>query len=355
VKSFRKAHPRAGARPGTLVIPPDAPAPRLFLMRYSADRFEEGELQGPGDLPTNAPDGSVLWLDVRGFGDEAMIRAIGQRFDMTALAIEDAVNAPQRPKSERYAAHHLVISRVPLLEGDEEILLPQVCLVVGERYVVSFEERSFGLFDAVRERLREGAGPIRAAGADYLAYTLIDAMVDRYYPLAEELSNELDDIEDTLLEDPEDSSLARLRVVRQRLVMARRIASPQREMVTMLQREPSPYMGEQVRDFLRDTVDHISQVAELLDASRDVATALSAELLSMIAQRTNETMKVLTLMASLFIPLTFIAGVYGMNFENMPELHARAGYFAVLGVMAVLATGMLFYFRRRGWLGRRGR
>jgi magnesium transporter len=353
VSSFHKAHPSAGARPGTLVIPPDAEPPRLFVMRYSAEAFEERELKGPEEIPGDPPPGTILWLDVRNFGDEQLIRAIGQRFQITALALEDAINAPQRPKSELYAAHQLVISRVPLVKPGGQLSLPQVCLVIGERYLVSFQERYFGLFEPVRDRLREGAGrPIRTAGPDYLAYALIDAMVDRYYPFAEELSGELDDIEDSLMEEREASTMTRLRQVRRRLVMARRIAFPQREMVVALQSQQSPFVSTEVREYLRDTGDHISQVAELLDASRDTALALADELLSMMAQKTNEIMKVLTLMASLFIPLTFIAGVYGMNFENMPELRTRDGYFAVLGVMIVVAVGMLVFFRRRGWLGR---
>jgi magnesium transporter len=353
VSSFQKAHPAAGARPGTLVIPPDAPRPRLYLMRYTPETLEERELERGEELPAIPPPGTVLWLDVRGFGDEALMRAVGDHFAMTALALEDAINAPQRPKSERYAAHQLVISRVPLVEVGVPLSLPQVCLVIGDRYVVSFQERYFALFEPVRQRLREGVGrPIRNSGPDYLAYALIDAMVDRYYPFAGELSNELDDIEDTLLDEAEEATLARLRQVRRRLVMGRRIASPQREMVAALQREESPYVTRQVREFLRDTSDHVAQVAELLDASRDAAIALSDELLSMTAQKTNEIMKVLTLMASVFIPLTFIAGLYGMNFEHMPELHAAWGYSAVLVAMTLVAGGMLFYFRRRGWLGR---
>jgi len=356
VTSFHKLHPSAGARPGTLVIPAHAPAPRLFLFRYDAEALEEREVGREEELPAVPPAGTVLWLDVRGFGDEGLIRAVGQHFGLTPLALEDAVNAPQRPKSERYAEHQLVVSRVPLAEAEGAISLPQVCLVFSERYLISFQERYLGLFEPVRERLRGGVGrPIRRSGPDYLAYALIDAMVDRYYPFAEELSNELDDIEDTLLEEGEGATLTRLRRVRRRLVMGRRVAWPQREMVAALQREESPYVSVQVREYLRDTSDHISQVAELFDASRDSAAALSDELLSMTAQKTNEVMMVLTLMASVFIPLTFIAGIYGMNFEHMPELRTRWGYFLVLGLMGALASSMLVYFRRRGWLGRRRR
>ena len=170
--------------------------------------------------------------------------------------------------------------------------------------------------------------------------------------MGEALSTELDDIEDGLIDAKEQESLSRLREARRQIVMARRIAGPQREMVLALQRDTTPYVTPQVHEYLRDTGDHISQVAELLDASRDVAAALAAELLSMIAQRTNETMKVLTLMASIFIPLTFIAGIYGMNFDNIPELHMPGAYPTVLGLMGIVAAGMLVYFYRKGWLGR---
>jgi magnesium transporter len=357
MSSFHKAHPSAGARPGTLVIPANAPRPRLFVIEYTAERLEEREIAGVDALPAiPLPTGAVLWLDVRGFGDESLIRAVGARFGMTALALEDAINAPQRPKSELYASHQLLIARVPLVDDRGALTLPQVCLVLGERYVLTFQERYFGLFDPVRERIRDGVGrPLRSSGADYLAYALVDAMVDRYYPVVERLSNAIDDIEDRLLDEPEESSLTRLRQVRRRLGMLRRIALPQREMVSALQRESSPYVGPQVREFLRDTGDHIAQIAELVDASRESAAVLSEESMSMIAQKTNEVMKVLTLMASLFIPLTFIAGIYGMNFDDMPELHSSWGYSAVLSLMLLLAAAMLFYFRRRGWLGSGGR
>ncbi|MEZ5284346.1 MAG: magnesium/cobalt transporter CorA [Vicinamibacterales bacterium] len=350
-RSFHKAHPAAGSRPGTLVIPPGSPPPRISVMRYSAESIEEWSLAGPDELPREFPEGTVTWVDVQGYGDEAAVRAIGAHFELSPLALEDAINAPQRPKSEIYSGYHLVISRVPIVDG-QHLRMPQVCFVVGERVLVSFQERPLGLFDPVRERLRLRVGPMRRAGSDYLCYALIDTMVDRYYPVVEALSNELDDIEDSLLEDAESDVLARLRTVRRRLVLVRRIGAPQREMVASLQRDPSQWVSPQVREYLRDTQDHISQIVELIEASREMATALADELLSLVGQKTNEIMKVLTLMASIFIPLTFIAGIYGMNFENMPELHEPRGYFFVLAVMAVVAGGMLWYFYRRGWMGR---
>jgi len=348
---LRKRHPASGSRPGTLAIPEKAPPPRLHLTRYDAASVEEREVARVSDLPENGPPGTVTWVDVRGLGDEAVLRAIGSRYGMSALALEDAVNAPQRAKSELYAQHHLVISRVPLPSG-RGLEVPQVCFVVGEAVLLTFQERPLGLFDPVRERIRAGIGPIRSAGADYLAYALIDTMVDRYYPVAGDLADRLDAVEERLYEGREEEVIGELRRVRSQLVLLRRIGWPQREMVNALLREQSPFVRPEVQGYLRDTHDHIAQIAELVDSSRDHAAALSDEIQSLIAQRTNEVMKVLTLMASVFIPLTFIAGVYGMNFENMPELRTRIGYFVVLGLMAVVATGMLAYFWRRGWVRR---
>jgi len=354
--SFHKAHPQAGSRPGTLVIPPGSPKPALFLMRYSADALEERVLASPADIPASFSDGSVTWIDVRGYGDERVIRDIGSRFDLSALALEDAVNAPQRPKSEVYGSHHLVISRVPVVDGRGDMTMPQVCFVTGRNWLLTFQEQPFGFFEPVRERLRDATNrPIRTSGADYLTYALVDTMVDRYYPVLEGLSDALDGLEDQLLKESEDVTQEQLRLTRRRLVMIRRIAAPQCEMVRDLLQRPSPYLSDQVRTFLRDTLDHISQTAELGDALRETAGALSNEVLSMVAYRTNEVMKVLTLMASIFIPLTFIAGIYGMNFDNMPELRQHYGYAFALAIMASVAGGMTVYFRRRGWMGRRGR
>lgn len=326
----------------------------MTMICYGPDTLTEQPVATPADLPREFPEGTVTWIDVQGYGDEEIIRAIGAHFRLSPLALEDAINAPQRPKSEVYADHHLIISRVPIVDGDN-LMLPQVCFIIGARVLVTFQEKPLGLFNPVRERLRAGLGPMRRSGPDYLAYALIDTMVDRYYPVAEALSGDLDAIEDALLDDAESELLNRLRRARRRVVMLRRIGQPQREMVGNLQRDPSPWFSPTTREYLRDTHDHIAQIVELIDASRDMASALADELLSLVGQKTNEIMKVLTLMASIFIPLTFIAGIYGMNFENMPELRAPRGYFGALTAMSLVALGMIIYFKRRGWIGRPSR
>ena len=209
----------------------------------------------------------------------------------------------------------------------------------------------------MRQRLREGLGPIRASGPDYLAYALLDALVDRYYPIVEALAHDLEDLEDDAIgTSPDPGVLERIHENRRRLVVLRRVARPQREAVRELASAESPFVSPEVRIFLRDTNDHISQVVELADSSHEMSVGLVEIYLSNVGQRTNEIMKVLTLMASIFIPLSFIAGVYGMNFDHMPELHGRFGYPIVLAIMSGVAAGLLLYFRRRGWIGRgRGR
>jgi magnesium transporter len=303
------------------------------------------------ELEAFADTETVTWIDVQGMGDEATLRRIAEIFGIHPLALEDAVNAPQRAKSEVYPDHQLVIARAPLLEGDR-LGVPQVCFLVGRRYLVTFQDRYFGFFDPVRARIREGVGPIRNSGADYLAYTLIDAIVDRYYPVVEEISRDLDTLEDDVLEEPVPEDLARLHHIRRDIATLRRVAWPQRDTLEALVRSESPFLGEEARSYLRDTNDHMGQIGGRLDFCREVAVGLTDLHLSTMGHRQNEIMKVLTLMASIFIPLTFIAGIYGMNFENMPELQSRVGYFVVLGIMVVLALALVAYFRHRGWLGR---
>jgi magnesium transporter len=352
---FHKHHPEAGSRPGTLAIPAGSPPTRVHVVRYSPDSLETRELSDLGDLRGLIGGPGTTWIDVRGLGDERALRAVGEAFGLHPHALEDAVNVPQRAKSELYEGYQLVIARVPELDPDGVLRTPQVCFVIGEHWLLTFQERFFGFFEPVRERLRAAVGPIRELGPDYLAYALIDTLVDRYYPLAEDLSQELENLEDEIVEEPDSALLARIHQIRRSLVVLRRVGWPQREAISVLLREHSPYVSDQVRVYLRDTLDHIAQIVELVDATRDHAAGLSEIYLSNVSQRTNEVMKVLTLMATIFIPLTFIAGIYGMNFENMPELHSPWGYFAVLTLMGGVAAAMLGYFRYRGWLGRRRR
>ncbi|MGB5680799.1 MAG: magnesium/cobalt transporter CorA [Polyangiales bacterium] len=348
---FEKYNPEIGSRPGTLAIPPGSPFPKIAVVRYDEQSVERSEIQTPSELKALHDDGRTTWVDVQGLGDEATLRAIGDAFGLHPLALENAVNVPQRAKTELYEKHQLVIARTPRVDDDGNVRTPQVCFIVGEHYLLTFQERYFGFFDPIRERITAGLGAIRSRGPGYLAYALIDAMIDRYYPIVQGLSDALEELEEIVLENPHPDVLDRIRELRRRLVALRRVAWPQREALNAMLREQSTFFDEQERVYLRDTYDHIAQIAELIDSSRDMASDLAEAYLSNVSHRTNEIMKVLTLMASTFIPLTFVAGIYGMNFEYMPELRSRNGYFVVWGVMIGVAAGLAYYFKRRGWIG----
>jgi magnesium transporter len=297
----------------------------------------------------------MLWVDVRGLGDEALLWRLAELFEIHPLALEDAVNVPQRAAAKLYERHQVVIARMPVLGERGAIRVPQVCLLIGDGHLLTFQERYFAFFDPVRERLRAGIGPIRRLGADYLAYALVDTLVDRYYPIAQGLSEELEELEDEVVERPQADTLGKIHRVRRRLVVIRRIGVPQREAILTLVRDRTPYVGDEVRVFLRDTQDHIAQIMELVDSSREMCVALMEIHLSNVSQRTNEVMKVLTILSSIFIPSTFLAGLYGMNFDHIPGLHQPWAFAALLLAMAGIAVGMLTFFRRRGWIGRTAR
>jgi len=348
-----KRNPPIGARPGTLAIPPDSPSPRIFVFEYSADSMEEKLVKDPSELKRFAGTSATTWIDVQGMGDEGVLRQVAEIFGIHPLALEDAVNVPQRAKSELYDDHQIVIARAPL-EREEGGLLdfPQVCFLVGRDYLVTFQDQYFGFLDPVRDRIRAGFGPIRTKGPGYLCYAMIDTLVDRYYPVVAAISAELDELDEIVLGDPETEDLGRIHRLRRDIATLRRVGWPQRDSLQEMVRSPSPFLDDQVRVYLRDVDEHMGQVMGRIDFCREIAVGLMDMYLSTASHRQNEIMKILTLMASIFIPLTFIAGIYGMNFEYMPELNRPGAYFTVLGVMVAVALAMLIYFRRRGWLGR---
>lgn len=348
---FSKNNPEVGARPGTLAIPDGSPEPRIRVTQYSETFVEVLDVDDVSSLPAMVRADCVTWVDIQGFGNEAKLRGVADAFKLHPIALENAVNVPQRAKAESYPDHNLIIARSPVLAENGHISVPQVCFIVGNGFLITFQERYLGFFDAVRKRIERGGGPIRNHGAGYLAYAMIDAMVDRYYPIAQQLSDAIEDLEDWVVENPHPDVLARIHMIRRKLVVLRRVGHPQREAINAMLRPESPFFKESVQVFLRDTRDHMAQIVELIDSSREMASDLADAYLSNVSHRSNEVMKVLTLMASIFIPLTFIAGVYGMNFEYIPELSSRVGYFVVWGIMIVISVFMVFYFRRRGWIG----
>jgi magnesium transporter len=348
--NFHKRHPPIGASPGTLVFPAEREAARLRVTVYGPDFVDEREDIGVEQIPALLTEDGMVWIDVCGLGDEPMLRRLAEIFDIHPLALEDVVNVPQRPKAEAYDQQHLVITRMAKA-AEAGLDVEQVSLFIGPNYLLTIQEREGDVFDPVRVRIRAGKGLIRRSGPDYLAYALIDAVLDGYYPVLEQLGDRLQAIEERILHEIRPSSQRSIHRIRRDLLVLRRAVWPQREADGALVREDSPLITPKVRQYLRDCLDHAVQILDEIDTYRELASSLMDTHISTMGQRTNEVMKVLTIMASIFIPLTFLAGLYGMNFDYLPELHYAWAYPTLLGLMAVVAIGMLIFFRRRGWLG----
>jgi magnesium transporter len=292
-----------------------------------------------------------VWVDVQGLGDEATLRALGDLFALHPLALADVVNVPQRPKTESYEGQQLFISSLLRLEPSGALHAEQVSLFIGKKYLLTFQEQYSDLFDPVCKRLRENVGMLRSSGADYLGYAIIDTIVDGYYPVLEAFADELEQLEERIMRRPRPDALLRTHEVKRRLLLVRRAVWPLRDALGTLLRDPVPLVTDSARIYMRDTYDHCVQVSEMAESYRELVSELTNTYLSVLGNRTNDVMRVLTVVTTVFIPLTFIVGVYGMNFDHMPELRWHYGYFVTLGVMLLIAIAMLIYFRRRGWLG----
>lgn len=294
---------------------------------------------------------TVDWIHVHGFGDEEQLRALAGVFGIHPLALADIVNIPQRAKVDSYEDQQLVVLRMAR-SLDRRIELQQLSLVVGPGWVVTFEEQASDVFDPVRARLFADGSTIRRSGADFLAYALIDAVVDGFFPMTDTLSDMLDELEEAAIGDPEPHTLARIHAVRRSLIHLARAQRHRRDALMALTHQEGGPFGKSLQPYLRDVLDQAIHVLDIIETLREMSVGVMDIYLSSVSNRTNDTMKTLTVMASIFIPLTFVAGVYGMNFDHMSELHWRWGYAAALGVMAVMTLGLLVWFTRRGWLGR---
>ena len=345
-----RRRPPIGASPGTLVFP--AGATRLKLIAFDKDQLVEREGLRLDELAALVRPGQVTWLEVEGLGDEAVLRGIAERFAIHPLALADIVNIGQRPKAEAYPDFELVICRQACRRA-QEFDLEQVSLVFTRDAVISFHEGERDVFEPVRERLRRGS-LVRTMGADYLAYALVDTLIDGYYPIVETLGAKIESLEDEVSARPTHALLGQIHRVRRELLTLVRTVHQQRDAVSALMRAGHPLVSDPVRLFLRDSFDHALQISDVLDTFREIALGMVEIYHSSVAQRTNEVIKVLTILSSIFIPLTFIVGVYGMNFEHMPELRWQYGYALTWALMLAVAGGLLWYFARAGWIDRDG-
>ena len=339
------------------MIPAGAARPRISVFDYTLDAVVESQIERVSDLKPYLDRDSVTWVNVEGLGDETVLQEIADLFQLHPLLIEDVVNAPQRPKVEPYGDLLLMITRMIMIGRDNgaPAEAEQVSIILGKRYVLTFQERLGDVFDPLRARIHRGLGAIRRSGTDYLAYAILDTVIDAYYPALEQIGEYLEELETEVVEEPTSATVGRIYELKRQLLTFRRAVWPQRDTINRMIHEEAAFT-EPVRVYLRDCYDHCVQATDIIESYREMAAGLLDVYLSSVINRTNEVMKVLTIMASIFIPLTFIAGVYGMNFEFMPELHHRLAYPILLTVMIVTAAGMLWFFQRRGWIGsRKGR
>lgn len=348
-----RVHKAPGSAPGTLVHTGARKAESVLirLMDYDIDTLEERTLDRIEDCFGLADDPRVTWVNVDGLHDVELVEKFGEHFGVHRLALEDVLSPRQRPKVEEYEDHFLFIVKMLSFDVESEsVVAEQLGLVVGATYVFSFQERTGDVFEPVRERLRHAKGRIRARGTDYLAYALIDTIVDSYFRIMEEVGDRIEELEVAVLDEPTMETMHRIHHLRRELLVLRRAVWPLREALGRMYRGEVPNVAPETQVFLRDVYDHTVQVIDTVETLREVLSGSMDLYMSGVGNRMNEVMKVLTMIATIFIPLSFFAGVYGMNFEYMPELAIRWAYPALLAFMATLALGMLWYFRRKGWL-----
>lgn len=346
-----------GALPGTLRIPTDALPTEIFLISYNPEAVHTATIDHPEECRAIAPPDSVQWLDARGLGSEATLRQMSQTLGFHPLMLEDIVNVPHRPKIDFYDDKILIIMQMVRSKATGSgVFSEQVSFVLGQNSLATFqEEPEWDSFEPVRDRIRRGTGIIRRQQADYLAYALLDTIVDSFFPVLEVIGETLEELEEEVVANPTNATIKKIHRMRRGLMRLRRYIWPQRSVINSLIRDSDELISQEVRVYLQDVYDHIVQVVDIIENYREIASSLMDVYLSSINNRMNEVMKLLTVISSIFIPLTFIAGVYGMNFDtekspfNMPELGWYWGYVICLVVMAVIAALQIYFFWKRGW------
>ena len=351
MKLVQKRSRKTGLPPGTLVhIGEKKPAKvTITAFNYAGARCDERQdLSVDGLAPPT--DQSIIWVDVGGVHQIDVLESLGKQFHLHPLLLEDIANTDQRPKLDDYETCLFLVIKMLSVTDRQDIAVEQVSLVLGPNFVLSFQENGSDAFTSVRDRLRGGKGRLRQSGADHLLHALVDAIVDQYFEVLEVLGEKIETLQDLVVSDPKPETLHRIHALKRQLMFLRRAVWPLREAANNLSRSESPFLQESTKVFFRDVYDHVVQIVDTIETLREMVSAGLDIYLSSISYRSNSVMKVLTIITTIFMPLTFIVGIYGMNFEHMPELKWEWGYFLVLGVMVVIAIAMLGFFKRKKWI-----
>jgi len=352
-----------GTTPGSLNIGEDALKPTITVYSFSKDAFLK---QKPKDFPEliqilEADSALNHWVDIRGFGDDSLFKSIQIHFDISLLVLEDIINTHQRPKLEEFDDYLFAISRMICLNKDQQLENEQISFILKENVLLTFQEDYTDCLDPVRTRLEEGKGNIRTSGTSYIMYTLMDMILDNYFFLINRFGDDLDTLEERLYKRPDKSITFEAQQIKRAFITVRRAVWPERDKINDMLRSTSPLITDNTKLYLKDVYDHSMQIIDLVESYKEITSSLIDMYLSFVSNRTNDVMKLLTVISSIFIPLTFIAGVYGMNFayqdpetgkvlhKNMPELYAENGYLYTLMAMGVIAILQILFFWRRGW------
>jgi magnesium transporter len=352
-KFNKKRSKKAGLPPGTLVHigKKRVEESRITIIDYDQTNFQEKEVKSVEECFPFKDSPTVTWINIDGIHQIEIIEKIGNHFNLHPLILEDIMNTEQRPKLDDFEDYVFLVMKIPYFEeNNNTIKIEQISLVLGANFIISFQEMEGDVFNPVRERIKNGRVRIRSSGTDYLIYALIDAIVDNYFTILEKIGERIEEIEEELVTEPGTKTLHKIHGLKREILFFRKSVWPLRELVSTLERGELTLIKEPTRVFLRDVYDHTIQVIDTMETFRDMLSGMLDLYLSSIGNKTNEVMRVLTIIATIFIPLTFIAGLYGMNFEYMPELKWRWSYPSVLFLIGVIGIFMLFYFRRKKWL-----
>ena len=348
-----KSKKHIGQVPGALVYTGNKESNSLFIesFDYTPDTCTELELKTVEEAFTYKSTRSKTWINFNGLNKISEIEKVGKYYNLHPLILEDIVNTSQRPKIDEYNEYLFLVLKMMYYDENEEIVSEQVSLVLGHNYVLTFQEAEGDVFDSLRDRIRFGKGRIRNESADYLLYTLIDAIVDNYFLIIETMGSKIEDLEDNLFSGLTQGEISQeIQNLKREILRIRRSIYPLREVINRIEKSDSELIENKTKRFFRDIYDHVIQISETIDIYRDMIWSLMDMYMTNISNKMNEVMKVLTIIATIFIPLTFIAGIYGMNFENIPELHYEYSYHILWVVMIILFLGMLVYFKRKKWL-----
>ncbi len=348
-----KTRKKIGLPPGSVVFTGNQKVEKVQIhyLKYNADQFEETTKNNHSTLTLHeSKEELVDWYDIRGIHDTELIQAIGNTFRLHSLILEEVVDTQQRPKFEEYENGIFLIFKALNFDQEKQtVVREQIALFFRKGLVITFQEDHTDLFEPVRKRIYSGKGKVRQKGADYLAYALADNLVDHYYTVLDTIEEQIELLEDNLLENPDSNSKSKIHQLKKEIIRVRKSIAPLREAISRFSKSDNPLIEESSVSYIRNLYDHTIQIMDSVDNFRDMLNGLQDLYISEISFRMNQVMQVLTIITTIFVPLSFLAGLYGMNFENMPELHYKYGYFVLLGVMALVAVGLVLWFKRQRW------